>query len=420
MLSERQLKTQLNPFEEVNLLFDRSAERLGLPDGCREMLRRPWRELQVQVPVRMDDGGIQVFTGYRVQHNAARGPYKGGVRYHPEAGLDEIRALASLMTWKTALVNIPFGGAKGGVQCDPNALSRDELNRLTRRYTTGIEHLIAPHRDIPAPDMGTNAQTMAWMMDAYGLLHGHSPAIVTGKPVELGGSLGREAATGRGVVIILQEVARDLSMDLKGARIVVQGLGNVGSWVVKLARAQGCKVVRASDVSGGLYNANGLDVPALLAVKGLDAPLDDLPAGERVTNQELLELDCDVLIPAAIGNVITVENASRIKAKLVLEAANHPTTPEADEILIDRGITVLPDILVNAGGVIVSYFEWTQNLQEFHWDEERVNGELERILTAAYREMGAKAKTQNLTHREAALDIGVERVARAVDLRGFV
>ena len=416
MLSVR----QLNPFEEVNLLFGRAADRLGLPDGCREMLLRPWRELQVQVPVRMDDGRVQVFSGYRVQHNAARGPYKGGVRYHPEAGLDEVRAFASLMTWKTALVNIPFGGAKGGVQCDPNALSQDELNRMTRRYATGIEHLIAPHRDIPAPDMGTNAQTMAWMMDAYGLLHGHSPAIVTGKPVELGGSLGREAATGRGVVIILQEVARDLSIDLKGARIVVQGFGNVGSWVVKLAQAQGCKVVAVSDVSGGLYNPKGLDVPRLLAVNRLDALPDDLPAGERVTNQEILELDCDVLIPAAIGNVITVENASRIKARLVLEAANHPTTPEADEILIDRGIVLLPDILVNAGGVIVSYFEWTQNLQEFHWDEARVNEELAKILIAAYREMRAKAKTRNLTHREAALDIGVERVARAVELRGFV
>ena len=273
MLSVR----QLNPFEEVNLLFGRAADRLGLPDGCREMLLRPWRELQVQVPVRMDDGRVQVFSGYRVQHNAARGPYKGGVRYHPEAGLDEVRALASLMTWKTSLVNIPFGGAKGGVQCDPNALSQDELNRMTRRYTTGIEHLIAPHRDIPAPDMGTNAQTMAWMMDAYGLLHGHSPAIVTGKPVELGGSLGREAATGRGVVIILQEVARDLSIDLKGARIVVQGFGNVGSWVVKLAQAQGCKVVAVSDVSGGLYNPKGLDVPRLLAVNRLSEYVPTVP-----------------------------------------------------------------------------------------------------------------------------------------------
>ncbi|PKB64418.1 MAG: glutamate dehydrogenase [SAR202 cluster bacterium Io17-Chloro-G2] len=411
---------QLNPFEEVNLLFDRAADRLGLPDGCREMLRRPWRELQVQVPVRMDDGRIQVFSGYRVQHNAARGPYKGGVRYHPEAGLDEVRALASLMTWKTALVNIPFGGAKGSVQCDPNALSQAELNRLTRRYTTGIDHFIAPHRDIPAPDMGTNAQTMGWMMDAYGLLHGHSPAIVTGKPVELGGSLGREAATGRGVVTLLQEVARDLPMDLKGARIAVQGLGNVGAWVVKLAKKQGCKVVAVSDINGGLYNPKGLDVPALMAINGLDAPADDLPEGDRVTNQELLELDCDVLVPAAIGNVITVENASRIKARLVLEAANHPTTPEADEVLIDRGIEVLPDILVNAGGVIVSYFEWTQNLQEFRWDEARVNQELTKILIAAYREMRAKAKTRNLTNREAALEIGVERVARTVELRGFV
>ena len=420
MLSTRQSDPQTNPFEEVNLLFDRAADRLDLADGCREMLRRPWRELQVQVPIRMDDGRIQVFTGYRVQHNAARGPYKGGVRYHPEAGLDEVRALASLMTWKTALVNIPFGGAKGGVQCDPNALSEDELNRLTRRYTTGIEHIIAPHRDIPAQDMGTNAQTMAWIMDAYGLLHGHSPAVVTGKPVELGGSLGREAATGRGVVILLQEVARDLSMDLKGTRIVVQGMGNVGSWVVKLAKKLGCKVVAVSDVSGGLYNPKGLAVASLLAAKGLDAPLDDLPAGERVTNQELLELDCDVLIPAAVGNVITAENASRIRAKLVLEAANHPTTPEADEILIDCGVVVMPDILVNAGGVIVSYFEWTQNLQEFRWEEARVNQELAKILTQAYREMRAKAKSRHLTNRDAALEIGVERVARAVALRGFV
>ncbi len=275
------LTRELSQFEEVNLLFDRAADRLGLPDGCREMLRRPWRELQVQVPVRMDNGQLRVFSGYRVQHNAARGPYKGGVRYHPGADLDEVRALASLMTWKTALVNIPFGGAKGGVQCDPNVLSQSELNRLTRRYTTGIEHLIAPQRDIPAPDMGTNAQTMAWMMDAHGLLHGHSPAVVTGKPVELGGSLGREAATGRGVVILLEEIARDLSMDLNGARIVLQGLGNVGSWVVKLVKERGCTVVGVSDVNGGLYNPKGLDVFSLLAYGGLDAAFDDLPAGDR-------------------------------------------------------------------------------------------------------------------------------------------
>ena len=410
----------INPFDEVNLFFDQAAQRLELPDGCREMLKRPWRELQVQVPVRMDDGEIRVFSGYRVQHNAARGPYKGGVRYHPNADLDEVRALASLMTWKTALVNIPFGGAKGGVQCDPKALSQDELNRRTRRYTINISHLLAPHRDIPAPDMGTNAQTMAWMMDAYGQLQGHSPAIVTGKPVELGGSLGREAATGRGVVYVLSEAAKTMDMGVSGARIVIQGMGNVGSWTARLLQEQGCKIVGVSDVHGGVYNPQGLDINALLSRNGSGRPLDAYTAGEAVTNQELLELDCDVLIPAAVGNVITADNAPRVKARLVLEAANHPTTPDADQILRDRGVVVLPDILVNAGGVIVSYFEWTQNIQEFRWEEDRVNQELGKILHKAYDEVQARVIDRGYTHREAAFDIGVERVARAVELRGFV
>ena len=393
---------------------------MELSDGCREMLKRPWRELQVQVPVRMDDGELRVFTGYRVQHNGARGPYKGGVRFHPNADPDEVRALASLMTWKTALVNIPFGGAKGGVQCDPGALSQDELNRLTRRYTINIVHFLAPHRDIPAPDMGTNAQTMAWMMDAYGQLQGHSPAIVTGKPVELGGSLGREAATGRGVAFLLLEAAKTMDMGMNGARIVIQGMGNVGSWTARLVQEQGCKIVGVSDVDGGVYNPHGLDITALLSRDGSGRLLDRHTAGEAVTNQELLELDCDVLIPAAVGNVITAGNASRIKARLILEAANHPTTPEADQILRDRGVIVLPDILVNAGGVIVSYFEWTQNLQEFRWEEDRVNQELRKILLTAYQDVRARVLTRGYTHREAAFEIGVERVARAVELRGFV
>jgi glutamate dehydrogenase (NAD(P)+) len=411
---------ELTPFEEVNLFLDESAERLKLTEGCRQMLRQPWRELRVQVPVRMDDDRIEVFTGYRVQHNGARGPYKGGVRYHPLADQEEVRALASLMTWKTALVGLPFGGAKGGVQCDPKKLSENELNRLTRRYTVNIEHLLAPNRDIPAPDLGTNAQTMAWMMDAYGMLHGHSPAIVTGKPVELGGSLGRESATGRGVVYILEEAARDLKLDPTGARVVLQGFGNVGSWAARLFYENGCRVLAVSDVDGGVYNPNGLDIPGLVQHKASGGTVPEFAGGDRISNAELLELECDVLTPAAIDNVITPRNAPRVKARVVLEAANHPVTFEADKVLNDRGIIVLPDILVNAGGVTVSYFEWTQNLQEFRWEEDRVNAELKKVMVRAYRAVYERATAQGINYREAAFDIGVDRVARAVNLRGFV
>ena len=413
-------KEAMTPFEQVNLFFDKAAGRLKLSDGIRDMLRRPWRELQVQVPVRMDDGRIKVFSGYRVQHNGARGPYKGGVRYHPAADLDEVRALAALMTWKTALVGLPYGGAKGGVQCDPGSLSIGELNRLTRRYTLNIEHLLAPNRDIPAPDLGTNAQTMAWMMDAYGQLHGHSPAIVTGKPVELGGSLGREPATGRGVAYLLEETARYYSLDTAGARVVVQGFGNVGSWAARLVHAMGCKVIGLSDAYGGVYSEKGLDIAKLMSQKEAGAGVGDLPGAERITNAELLELDCEVLVPAAIDNVITSENAPRVKASYILEAANRPMTVEADDILSKRGVVVLPDILVNAGGVIVSYFEWTQNLQEFHWGEEQVNEELRKIITSAFRQVRERVSTNGITYRQSAFEIGVERVARAVELRGFV
>jgi len=411
---------KLTPFEEVTLFFDQAAERLGLTDGLREMLRRPWRELQVQVPVRMDDGRIEVYNGFRVQHNGARGPYKGGIRYHPEADQDEVRALAALMTWKTALVNLPFGGAKGGVQVDPTELSTPELNRLTRRYTINIVHLLAPNRDIPAPDMGTNAQTMAWMMDAYGQLHGHSPACVTGKPVEIGGSLGRDAATGRGVSYLINQAASDMNMNPDGARIVIQGFGNVGSWTAKLLQEYGCKVIGVSGVRGGVYNSNGLDIPALLEHQSQSGMVPGFAGGEDITNAELLELECEVLVPAAIGNVVTAENAPNLRTKLVVEAANHPLTPEADDILAERGIRVMPDILVNAGGVIVSYFEWTQNLQEFRWEESQVNEELLKILARAYGEVREMAESQSITHRQAAFHIGVERVARAVELRGFV
>jgi len=286
------LKTvDLSTFDEVNLFFDKAADRLGLSNGLREMLKRPWRELQVQIPVRMDDGEMQVFTGVKVQHNGARGPYKGGVRYHPEADREEVRALASLMTWKTALVDLPYGGAKGGVQVDPGQLSQSELNRLTRRYTQNIEHLIGPNRDIPAPDMGTNAQTMAWMMDAYGQMHGHTPAIVTGKPVELGGSLGREAATGRGVAFRLQEGAKDLGMDTQGARIVVQGFGNVGSWSARIIYDNGCRIIAVSGVEGGVYNAAGLDIARLQEYQKMTGCVSGFTGGEPISNRDLLELD---------------------------------------------------------------------------------------------------------------------------------
>jgi glutamate dehydrogenase (NAD(P)+) len=407
-------------FDAVNEFFDGAADRLGLADSLREMLKRPWRELQVQIPVRMDDGQIQVFTGYRVQHNAARGPYKGGVRYHPDADIEEVRALASLMTWKTALVDLPFGGAKGGVQVDPRQLSNSELNRLTRRYTQSIDHLIAPNRDIPAPDLGTNAQTMAWIMDAYGQLHGHSPAIVTGKPVEMGGSLGREAATGRGAAYILQEASRDFRLDIQETRIVVQGFGNAGSWAARLMHDMGCKIIGVSDVDGGVYNPGGLDVDQMFEYQVKSGGIAGFRGGEGTSNQELLELDCDVLVPAAIDNVITENNAGNIKAKLILEVANHPITPGADRILNEAGVTILPDILVNAGGVIVSYFEWTQNIQEFHWEEDRVNEELKKTILLAYHAVQSRASIEGITHRQASFEIGIQRVARVVELRGFV
>ena len=405
-------------FDQVSLLYDKSADRSGLPQGIRQMLRNPWRELQV--PVRMDDGRIEVFSGYRVQHNVARGPYKGGVRFHPEADLEEVRALAALMTWKTSLLDLPFGGAKGSVQCDPSLLSNGELNRLTRRYTLNIEHLLAPNRDIPAPDLGTNAQTMAWMMDSYGQLHGHTPAIVTGKPVEMGGSLGREVATGRGVSFLLEEAAKAHGLDSAGATVAVQGCGNVGSWTARLVDAMGYRVVAISDLSGGVYNPKGLNLSKLTEHKSAGLGLSRLPEGDPITNAELLELDCYVLVPAAIDNVINRENAPRVKASLILEAANHPVTPDADEILGDRGTLVLPDILVNAGGVVVSYFEWSQNLQEFHWEEERVNQELRKKMSTAFHEVRKWTNGDGITYRVAALDIAVERVTCAVELRGFV
>ena len=411
---------KLSAFDEVNVFFDQAAERLELDDGLRELLRRPWRELRVTVPVRMDDGRIEVFSGYRIQHNGARGPYKGGVRYHPEADQEEVKALASLMSWKTSLVNIPFGGAKGGVQCNPREMSQEELKGLTRRYTINIEHLLGINRDIPAPDVGTNSQTMAWMMDAYSQIHGYTPGIVTGKPVEFGGSIGRESATGRGTVYIIVNIARDLGVDPAGARIAVHGFGNAGTWTARLLNEMGCKVIAVSDSRGGIYHEAGIDVVRAIDHKKESGTVADMDGVERITNEELLELECDFLVPAAIDAVIHRENARRVKAKIVVEAANHPLTPEADEIMNERNIPVLPDILVNAGGVIVSYFEWTQNLYQHQWEASRVNEELNKILTSAYREVREMVERDGITYREAAFAIGVGRVAHVAKLRGFL
>ena len=409
-----------NTFDEISVFFNRAADRLGLDAGVRELLSRPWRELKVAVPVRMDDGRIEVFEGYRIQHNGVRGPYKGGVRYHPSADQEEVKALASLMTWKNALVDVPFGGAKGGVKCDPTALSEGELNRLTRRYTVNIEHFLGVNRDIPAPDLGTNAQVMAWMMDAYSQLHGLTPAIVTGKPVELGGSVGRDSATGRGATYVVRAIGRDLGIDLLGARVVVQGFGQVGSWTARLLWEEGYNVVAVSDVHGGVHRAGGLDIGALGRHVEETGGMAGFGGAEPVSNADLLELECDFLIPAAIDRVITEDNAPRVRAKVVVEAANHPLTPEADAILSERGVPILPDILTNAGGVIVSYFEWVQNLYQHHWVKERVDQELLGTMTAAYENVSGLAKSEGITLREAAFTIGVERVARVAKIRGFL
>ena len=410
---------ETNPFQAVNLFFDRAADHIGLGDEMREILRTSYRELGVQVPVRMDDGRLEVFRGYRVQHNAARGPYKGGIRYHPDADLDEVRALASLMTWKTAVVDIPFGGAKGGVQCDARAMSEGERQRLTRRFTGTISYLLGVNRDIPAPDVNTDAQTMAWMMDAYSSRYGYTPAIVTGKPVELGGSLGRDAATGRGVVYCLDEAAGDLGIDLDGATAAIQGFGNVGSWFARLVGELGCRVVAVSDVQGGIHREEGLDVDAVFAHSQESGSVVDAPGTDRITNEELLELDVDVLVPAALDRVINLRNADRVKARVIAEAANHPVTPGADEILHASGKVVIPDILANAGGVTVSYFEWAQNIQQFRWEEERVNEELRKTMSRAWENVYARATADGIPLRLAAFAIAVEKVEHADRLRGY-
>lgn len=400
--------------------FDLAADLLGLEPYMRRLLVMPFRSVAVEVPVRMDDDRIEVFRGYRVQHNGARGPCKGGIRFHPEADEEEVVGLATTMTWKTALVDIPFGGSKGGVQVDPRKLSIRELEAVTRTFTRRISIVLGPYRDIPAPDMGTNAQCMAWLLDEYSARAGYSPAVVTGKPIALGGSLGREEATGRGTVYTMQEYSRDFNLPIKGSRVVIQGFGNVGSYVALYAHELGAKVIATTDVDGGVHNDKGLDIPKLFAHAYRERkPVADFQGGQRITNDELWKIPCEWLVPAALGGVITREtNARTIDCKVVVEAANSPTTPVADRILEERGIPVLPDFLVNAGGVVVSYFEWVQNLQQHPWTLEKVNSELHTKMKTAYAQVRDIVKDKNVPWRTAAYMIALGRVAEAERLRG--
>ncbi len=423
-----ELREDMTPFEAVNYFFLRAAEIDRLSDAAIAVLTSTYRELRVQVPVRRDDGSLSVHIGYRVQHNGARGPYKGGIRYHPSANLDEVRALASLMTWKTALVDIPFGGAKGGIEVDPTGMSMSEIERMSRTYFGQIAHIIGPNRDIPAPDVNTNAQVMSWFMDAYGRRAGHTTQIVTGKPIALGGSEGREAATGRGCVIIMDQAVQQLELGTPAQlSLAIQGFGNVGSWAARIANERGYRVVAVSDVNGGIYNEAGLDIPRLVEHVAEAGTVVSFPGADRISNEELLEADVDILMPAALGEVITHRNVDQLSSqlKLVIEAANHPVTPSADVALYDRGVLVVPDILANAGGVTVSYFEWVQNNQELQWEEAEVNARLEKKLTKAFTQcrafQEATKRTDGATSmREAAFALAVERVVEAAQLRGYL
>lgn len=420
---EAQATRHINPYEVALAQYDRAVEYLKLPRGIKEFLRVPKRELHVNFPVRMDSGDIRIFTGYRVHHNTVLGPSKGGIRYAPRVDIDEVRALAMWMTWKCALVNLPFGGAKGAVVCDPYAMSTGELERLTRRYASEISLFISPHGDIPAPDMGTNAQTMAWIMDTYSMTIGYSvPAIVTGKPINIGGSQGRTEATGRGVVICMDEALHRMGhSDPSKIRVAIQGFGNVGSHAAKIAHDLGYKVIAVSDVTGGYFNGDGLDIDDVLAYTATSEhhQLKGYPHADPISNAELLALDCDVLAPCALENQITGDNADQVKAFLIVEGANGPTTPEADDILNRKGVEIIPDILANAGGVTVSYFEWVQGLQSFFWDVEEVNRQLRRVLIRAFDEVMRVRHQYGVDMRTAAQITAIKRVGEATLTRGI-
>jgi len=406
--------------QQVLFQFDEVAKAINLDPGIYEILRKPKRSLIVSIPIKMDDGSIKVFTGYRVQHNLTRGPAKGGIRYHPDVTLDEVKALAMLMTFKCAVVGIPFGGAKGGIVCDPKKMSEGELERLTRRYTSEIVSIIGPEKDIPAPDVNTNPKVMAWIMDTYSMDVGYSvPGVVTGKPVSIGGSLGRSAATARGVMYTIFNAAKALGFDPLSQRFVIQGFGNVGGNLARLLFQEGCRIIAVSDIEGGIYNPKGLDpIKVSKTLKEFGSVIHFKDA-DKITNDELLTLDCDILVPAALEDQITEDNADKVKARLIAEAANGPTTPIADKILEDKGIFVIPDILANAGGVTVSYFEWVQGLQFYFWSEREVNLKLRDIMEKAFENVYRISREKKVSMRKAALMLAIERVAEATRIRGL-
>ena len=415
-------QAEISNLEIVNHYFDGAIERLGIPDDVAEVLRTSYREVQVQVPVRQSDGKIHTYSGYRVQHNGARGPYKGGVRFHPEVDLDEVRALATLMTWKTAIAGIPYGGAKGGIDVPADELTAEELEKVARGFMSKIEKVLGPHRDIPAPDVNTNAQVMAWMLDEFGKMHGHTPACVTGKPIALEGSFGREAATGRGVVYMYCEAAKELDIEPEDTTFAVQGYGNVGSWAARILEDMGATLVAASDRSGAIRCDSGLDAHALAEHTAEEGELADF-AGDGVdhmSGDELLETECDLFVPAALGGMIHKHNADKLRCRMLVEGANSPTTPAADEILAGNDVHVVPDVMANAGGVVVSYFEWVQNLQHFRWDEEEVNERLGKIMRRSYGEVSERAREKDLPLRPAAYELGIERVYEAATTRGYI
>ena len=413
-------KQSINPHKVALQQFDEAADFLDLEADLRENLRVPERWLTVNFPVKMDDGSIKMFMGHRVQHNTTRGPAKGGIRYHPNVTLDEVKALATWMTWKCAIVGIPFGGGKGGVTCNPKEMSMNELERLTRRFTSEISLIIGPERDIPAPDVYTNSQTMAWIMDTYSMTKGYcAPGIVTGKPLSIGGSLGRNEATGRGCVYSIIEACKHLGIDMNGSRVVIQGYGNAGSVVGKLIQEYGARIIAVSDTRGGIYCESGFDAQKVLEHKEKTGSVAGFEGTDSITNDELMALECEILVPAALENVLTRGNAGKVKTRVIAEAANGPTTPEADKVLFDNGVFVIPDIYSNAGGVTVSYFEWVQNIQQLFWTEKDVNMRLKNIMTEAFQQLIRLVDQHKIPMRLAAYALGVGRVAEALRVRGI-
>src|SRR4051794_5454369 len=413
-------RAEVSNLDIVRHYYDLATERLGLREDLRTVFWSPYREVTVQIPVKLSDGKVHVYSGYRIQHNGARGPYKGGVRFHPEVDVDEVRALASLMTWKTAVAGVPFGGAKGGVNCPADQLERSELQKITRSFMDKVEKVLGPTRDIPAPDVGTNAQVMAWFMDEYGKLHGHTPAICTGKPIALEGSHGREAATGRGCVYMFREAAPHLGLSPAETTFAVQGFGNVGSWAARIMQQLGCRMVAVSDAHGAIRSDAGIDADDLHGFISGGGRITEFEGAEEIGPEDLIAVECDVFIPAALGGMIHESNADRMQCRMMIEGANSPTTPAADRILNEKGVYVIPDVMANAGGVVVSYFEWGQNLQHFRWEEREVNDKLGTIMRRAYREVSARGKEESIPLREAATRVGIGRVVEAPGTRGYV